>query len=382
MPSKINIERFHTVVIGGGQAGLAVGYHLAKRRIPFVILDAHARIGDAWRRRWDSLRLSTPSGFSGLPGFRFPGKSDFPTKNEMADYLEAYAKRFRLPVRTGLCVDRVSKRGEDFVINAGDQQYAAGNVVVAMANYQVPKVPEFARELDPQIVQIHSHDYRNPSQLKEGGVLVVGVGNSGGDIGIEVARTHPTWLSGKESGAIPYPIDGFLGRQILFRVIRFIGHHVLSMKTPIGRKARPKMLFHSAPLIRVKLKDLAAAGIQRVPRVVGVRDGKPLLADGHKLSVRNVIWCTGFHPGFSWIDLPIFGERGVPMHDSGIVTQLPGLYFVGLHYLYAMSSATVVGVGRDAERVVNAVETRNLMAKLGPGRSGDDWRTTQAPLPR
>jgi putative flavoprotein involved in K+ transport len=365
MQSRGNVERFHTVVIGGGQAGLAVGYHLAKRGIPFVILDAHARIGDAWRRRWDSLRLFTPSSFSGLPGFPFPGESNFPTKNDMADYLQAYAKRFCLPVRNGVCVDRLSKRGGYFVINAGDQQYVAENVVVAMANYQAPKVPEFARELDPQIVQIHSHDYRNPSQLQDGGVLVVGLGNSGADIGIEVSRTHPTWLSGKESGAIPYPIDGFFGRHILFPLIRFMGHHVLSMKTPIGRKARPKMLFHAAPLIRVKLKDLTAAGIQRVPRVVGVRDGKPLLADGHKLDVKNVIWCTGFHPGFSWIDLPVFSERGIPMHDSGIVTQLPGLYFVGLHYLYAMSSATVVGVGRDAERIEKAIDSRNRMAKAG-----------------
>ena len=351
MQSNVTVERFHTLVIGGGQAGLAVGYHLAKRGIPFAILDAHANIGDAWRRRWDSLRLFTPSGFSGLPGFPFPGESDFPTKNTMADYLEAYAKRFRLPVRNGVRVDRLSKPGEHFVIDSGSQQFAAENVIVTMANYQVRRYRSSRSQLDPEILQIHSHNYRNPSQLKEGGVLVVGVGNSGADIGIEVARTHPTWLSGKESGAVPYPVDGFFGRHILFRVIRFIGHHVLSMKTPIGRKARPKMLFHSAPLIRVKLKDVTAAGIQRVPRVVGGRDGKPLLADGHTLDVRNVIWCTGFHPGFSWIDLPIFGERRVPIHDSGIVTQLPGLYFVGLHYLYAMSSATVVGVGRDAERV-------------------------------
>jgi len=358
MQHRANVERFHTVVIGGGQAGLAVGYFLSKRGIPFVILDAHARIGDAWRRRWDSLRLFTPSGFSGLPGFPFPKGTDFPTKDSMADYLEAYATRFRLPVRTGVRVHQLSKQGESFIIHASDHRYVADNVVVAMANYQVPKRPEFAPELDPRIVQIHSHDYRNPSQLQQGGVLVVGVGNSGADIAIEVARTHPTWLSGKESGAIPYPIDGFFGRHILFRVIRFIGHHILSMKTSIGRRARPKMLSHSAPLIRVKLNDLAAGGIRRVPRVVGVLDGKPVLADGQKLDVSNVIWCTGFEPGFSWINLPIFGERGLPMHDSGIVRQHPGFYFVGLHYLYAMSSATVVGVGRDAKRIVDDIESR------------------------
>lgn len=365
MQNNINLQRFHTVVIGGGQAGLAVGYHLAKRGIPFVILDAHARIGDAWRRRWDSLRLFTPTRFSALPGLALPGKSEFPSKDEMADYLETYAKRFRLPVRTGVRVERLSRRGDYFMINAGDQQFEAENVVVAMANYQVPKLPDFAHNLDPAIAQIHSYDYRNPAQLREGRVLVVGVGNSGADIAIEIAKTHPTWLSGRESGAIPYRIDGFIGREILFRVIRFIGHHVLSLKTPVGRRARPKMLFHAAPLVRVKLKDLAAAGIERVSRVVGVRKGRPLLADDRTLDVQNVIWCTGFQPGFSWIELPIFGERGIPMHDGGIVTVCPGMYFVGLHYLYAMSSATVVGVGRDAERIVRAIDSRNKLTMAG-----------------
>lgn len=365
MDNKNSFERFHTVVIGGGQAGLAVGYYLAKRRIPFVILDAHGRVGDAWRRRWDSLRLFTPTRFSGLPGFPFPGGSEFPTKDEMADYLEAYAERFHLPVHTGVRVDRLTRRGEYFTMNAGGRQFEVENVVVAMANYQVPKVPEFAQNLDQSIIQIHSHDYRNNTQLQDGKVLVVGVGNSGADIAMEVARTHSTSLSGKESGAIPYRIDGFFGREILFRVIRFIGHHVLSLKTPLGRRARPKMLFHSAPLIRVKLKDLAAAGIERVPRVVGVRNGRPLLANDRTLEVKNIIWCTGFQLGFSWIDLPIFGERGMPMHDAGIVTQCPGMYFVGLHYLYAMSSATVVGVGRDAERIAKAIAARDSVAMAG-----------------
>jgi putative flavoprotein involved in K+ transport len=257
-------------------------------------------------------------------------------------------------------VDRLSKQGECFIINAGDRKFSAENVVVAMANYQVPKIPDFGRDLDPAILQVHSHDYRNPSQLRDGGVLVVGVGNSGADIAMEVSRFRPTWLSGKESGEIPYRIDGFMGREVLFRILRFVGHHVLSMKTGLGRRTRPRMLFHSAPLIRVKLKDLATAGIKRVPRVVGVHEGRPLLADNQTLEVSNVIWCTGFEHGFSWIDLPIFGERGVPMHDCGIVTQCPGMYFVGLHYLYAMTSATVVGVGRDAERIVNSIKSRNI----------------------
>jgi putative flavoprotein involved in K+ transport len=138
---------------------------------------------------------------------------------------------------------------------------------------------------------------------------------------------------------------------------RFIGHHVLTVSTPIGRKLRPKLLSVAAPLVRVKPKDLNNAGITRVPRIVGVRKGRPLLADGSTLEAANVVWCTGYHPGFSWIDLPIFGEDGRPMHVRGVADHVPGMYFVGMHFLYSMTSATVIGVGRDAERVARAIES-------------------------
>jgi len=352
-------QHTHTVVIGGGQAGLSVGYHLAKRGIPFVILDAHPRVGDAWRNRWDSLRLFTPSRYAGLPGFPFPGRGDaFLTKDEVADYLESYAQRFHLPVKNGVKVDSLSKEGQRFVTTAGDLRFESANVVVAMANYQVPRVPDFARELDPAVVQLHSHDYRNPSQLRDGGVLVVGVGNSGADIGLEVAQSHPTWMSGKESGHIPFRIETFLARNFLVRLVRFVGHHVLTVSTPIGRKVRPKLLSKAAPLVRVKPQDLIDAGIERVPRVVGVRSGRPLLANDRTLDVNNVIWCTGYHPGFAWIKMPIFGEDARPVHERGIVHGMPGMYFVGLHFLYAMSSASLIGVSRDAERVVKALASR------------------------
>ena len=363
MSNQNNTKRIHTLVIGGGQAGLAVGYHLAKRGFPFLILDANQRVGDAWRSRWDSLRLFTPARYAGMPGFPFPARGDsFPTKEQMADYLESYAQRFHLPVQHGVKVDSLSKQGDKFVATADGLRFEAQNVVVAMANYQHPRMPTFAAALDPGIVQLHSHDYRNPSQLKDGGVLIVGVGNSGADIGIELARSHKTWISGQESGHIPFPIDSFLARFFLVRIVRFVGHYVLSMATPIGRKLRPKLLARSAPLVRVKPLDLIAAGIERVPRVAGVRDGRPLLADGRTLDVNNVIWCTGYHPGFSWIDLPIFGGDGRPMHQRGIVSREPGMYFVGLHYLYSMTSATVIGVGRDAEHVVRAIESRSRAA--------------------
>ena len=358
-----NTKRIHTLVIGGGQAGLSVGYHLAKRGLPFLILDANQRTGDAWRKRWDSLRLFTPARYAGLPGFPFPARGDsFPTKEQMASYLESYAERFHFPVQHGVTVDGLSKQGDRFVATTGDSRFEARNVVVAMANYQHPRVPAFAADLDPGILQLHSHGYRNPSQLKKGGVLIVGVGNSGADIGVELAHSHQTWISGQESGHIPFPIESFLARFFLVRIVRFIGHHVLSMATPIGRKLRPKLLARSAPLVRVKPQDLIKAGIERVSRVVGVRNGRPLLADDRTLDVNNVIWCTGYHPGFSWIDLPIFGGDGRPIHQRGIVTTEPGMYFVGLHFLYSMTSATVMGVGRDAEYVVRAIESRGRAA--------------------
>lgn len=354
-------ERVDTIIIGGGQAGLSTGYHLARRGVPFVILDAGARVGDQWRARWDSLRLFTPARYAGLDGMPFPASPySFPTKDEMADYLEAYARRFALPLRTGVRVERLSRIGERFVIVAGGTRFESDNVVVAMAHYQRPRVPPFARELDPGIVQLHAYEYRNQEQLRDGSVLVVGVGNSGAEIALESARERTTWLAGRETGQLPFRIDGFAARIALVRlVLRVLYHRVLSIATPVGRKARPKMLRLAAPLIRIKRCELARAGVRRVPRVAGVREGRPLLDDGRVLDVANVVWCTGFHPGFSWIDLPVFGPDGEPRHEAGVVADVPGLYFVGLHFLYALSSGMIHGVGRDAARIAEIIAARN-----------------------
>jgi putative flavoprotein involved in K+ transport len=372
-------EHLETVVIGGGQAGLAVGHHLARRGRPFLILDAHQRVGDAWRNRWDSLQLFTPARYNGLAGMRFSAPPySFPTKDQVADYLEAYATQFRLPVRTGVRVDRLWRHDGRFVVSAGDRSWEADDVVVAMSSFQVPRVPPYATDLSPDIVQLHSAGYRNPSQLQDGGVLVVGAGNSGAEIALEVADGHPTWLAGKESGHVPFRIEGaparFIFQPLLFRVV---GHHVLTVDTPIGRRMRPRLLAHAAPLVRVKPKDLAAAEIGRVPRVVGVRHGHPLLADQRVLEVANVIWCTGFGPDFSWIDLPIFDENDhEPIHRRGVVANQPGLYFVGLHFLYAMSSGFLPGVDRDAKHIVHSI-----LARAGP-TSGRPGPTADSAVPR
>jgi putative flavoprotein involved in K+ transport len=360
------VERIQTIIIGGGQSGLSVGYHLAQLGVPFVILEANQRVGDAWRRRWDSLRLFTPARFDGIDGLPFPAPSHtFPTKDEMADYLESYAKRFKLPVRTGVKVDRLSREGDRYILTAGSQRFEADHVVVAMATYQNRRVPPFAGQLDSEIVQLHSVDYRNPSQLRPGGVLVVGAGNSGAEIALELARAgHKIWISGRSTGEVPFRINGWAAHFLLRPLFRFLFHRVLTTDTPIGRKARPRIIARGAPLIRVKARDLAAAGVERVPRTVTVRNGLPVLEDDRVANITNVIWCTGFDPGFSWIDLPVLGEDGEPMQHRGVATSESGLYFVGLHFLYAMSSTMIHGVGRDARYVAEVIANRVRAAAL------------------
>ena len=199
-------QQIDTIVIGAGQAGLSAGYHLAKRGLPFAILDADARIGDHWRDRWDTLRLYSPARYDSLPGMRFPAPSShWPTGREMADYLEAYARRFDLPVRSGTRVDRVEPIDGGFVVSTADgERLAARQVIVATGPFRQPNVPAFAAELDPSIRQLHSHDYRNPAQLSPGPVLVVGLSHSGADIAFEAANAgHRTILSGKSHGQMP-----------------------------------------------------------------------------------------------------------------------------------------------------------------------------------
>jgi putative flavoprotein involved in K+ transport len=351
----LEAERVETVIIGGGQAGLTAGYYLSKEDRSFVILDANARIGDAWRKRWDSLRLFTPACFSGLPGLPFPAPAwSFPTKDELADYLEAYAARFELPVRTGVSVERLSKVDGRFVVSAGELRFEAENVVVATGAHQIPKLPAFAGELDPRIVQLHSCEYRGPSQLQDGDVLLVGAGNSGAEIAAELSGTHRCWLAGPKTGEIPVR-HGSVSARFGFRVFRFIGHHVLKVDTRIGRKLGPKLSSKGDPLIRTKLKDLVAAGVERVPRVTGVRDGLPALEDERVLDVANVVWCTGFRTDFGWIDLPVFGDDGQPLHYRGVVESEPGLYFLGLVFLYSFSSDVLPNRGRDAEYIAKRI---------------------------
>ena len=222
--------------------------------------------------------------------------------------------------------------------------------------------------VDANIVQLHTTQYKNPTQLSDGAVLVVGLGNSGADIANDVAATHSTIVSGTPSGAIPFKLESWFGRHIGTRLVRFAMVKVLNTSTPIGRKVRPKMLSKSAPLVRIRPQELKHAGVQRVDRITHVDNGKPVTADGRTLDeVSNVIWCTGYEPGFDWIDIPIFNDKGIPNHQRGIVADVPGLYFVGLFFLHAFWSETITGVQTDVRHVVNHLaRNRLVVAPVSP----------------
>jgi putative flavoprotein involved in K+ transport len=356
-------------VIGGGQAGLAVGYCLRQRGLPFVILDEHPRVGDVWRNRWESLRLFTPGRYNGLPGLPFPGPaSAYPTKNAVADYFEDYARRFELPIRTGVKVRRLSAAGDGFQVFCGGEVLPAANVVVATGAFHHPRVPAFAGGLDPTITQLHSREYRTPSQVRKGGVLVVGAGNSGAEIAIELARDHKVWLSGPDTGQEPTRAGSIADR--FFTPIMWLVATRLTVGSAAGRKLRDRFLDppRGIPLGRVRRKDIIAIGIERVGKTTGVRDGFPLIEDGRVLDVSNVIWCTGYTPDFSWIDLPLpTTARGWPIQDRGIVDAIPGLYFIGLPFLYSLSSALLGGVGRDARHIADHIASTRAVPVVEHG---------------
>ncbi len=362
-------DRIDTVVIGGGQAGLATSYHLKRQGIEHVVLDKYESVGDAWRRRWDSLQLFTPGRLNSLPGMPFTsGRASCPTKDEMADYLDAYAGRFELPIRTGIEVERVGRADGRFEIQHDGGCIQAHNVVVAAGIYHRPRIPGFADDLADGVRQIHSSDYRRPSQLQDGGVLVVGAGNSGAEIALELAARHRVWLSGRDTGQEPVAAGskpGLVFAPIMWTLL----HRVLKVNTPWGRKARDHFMDppRGLPVARVRRKEIIAAGIERVPRATGVQNGYPMLEDGRILEVDNVVWCTGFVPGFSWIDLGVFDDYGFPVQYRGVVDSVPGLYFMGIPFQYSPSSALVGGVARDAQYVA-----RHIRQHRSPVRQESD----------
>jgi len=349
------VERFETVVIGGGQAGLSAGYYLAERGVDHVILSDEGTVGDNWRRRWDSLRLFTPARFSGLPGMPFPAPpAHFADKDEVADYLERYAARFELPVRTGVRARSMTWDGTRYriAVDGGATVLEADTVIVATGPFQRPRVPRVAERLSRTIFQIHSSEYRNPFELPEGPVLVAGAGNSGAQIAVELASFRKVWLAGRDTGHLPRRL---LGRDVfdwLWPVMQRTTAY-----TWMGRRMRANTRQSGDALIGLTQRDLRRAGITRVGRVEEERGGLPLCGDV-VLEPRVVVWCTGFEPDYDWMELPVFDDEGRPRHERGVATDLPGLYFLGLRFQHRLSSSLIGGVGADAAYVVDQAARR------------------------
>ncbi len=358
----MNAQHVETLIIGAGQAGLATGYHLQRRGRQVLILDGNQRIGDNWRQHWDTLRLYTPAKYDGLPGLAFPAaRWHFPGKDEVGDYLERYALHFDLPVRTNVRVDRLEARPDGgYIALVGEEAIRCDNVVVATGSFgRTPNVPAFATELDPAIRQLHSSQYRRPEQLQPGPVLVVGASHSGQDIAYELAQTRTTILCGPGTGNLPLRPESRRA-HVLLPIVIFMFRHVLTRRTPMGRKEMEHARFHGGPHLRVKPQDLARRGVQRhEARMTAVEDGRPVLADGTVLEVDNVVWCTGFRQVFDWIRLPILDERGWPVEYRGVVDAAPGLFFCGLSFQYAFASMVFPGIGRDADYVARQIIARS-----------------------
>ena len=363
--------RTDVLVIGGGQAGLAAGYHLQQRGIDYRIVEADARIGDVWRKRYDSLQLYSPASHAALPGLPHAmPKHAYPTGPQFADYLETYVERFGLRIDTGVRIERLEQPaadGQPFVATAGDRRYEAGQVIVATGAFQRPKVPAIAKQLDPSIKQLHSSQYRNPTQLADGPVLVVGLSHSGADLAHEIVATHPVILSGRAHGQLPVPLESRRGR-LGFRFFAAFFWHIATLDTPIGRRMQKEVKTKGGLLVRWRKPELKAAGVELVEaRTTGVKDGKPQLADGRVLDVANVLWCTGFATDYSWIRPPVkLDELGWPVQYRGVAPH-PGLYFLGVLFQYSFTSMLIVGAGRDAAYVVDHIAER-LAARAPSGK--------------
>ena len=355
-------ERLGTVIVGAGQTGLATAYFLGRAGVPCVVLDQHHRVGDQWRKRYDSLLLNSPAQYDGLPGLPFPApRGSYPTGAEMGDHLERYVERMEIAVRSGVTVGSIDQQPDGtWVVTTSAGTIVADDVVVAGGAETQPRVPDFAAELDPGIRQLHSSGYCNPGQLLPGPVLVVGAGQTGADIALEVTRAgHETWLSGRVVPEVPIPFGSRRMRMGL-PVLWFVANHVLSVRTPIGRRVQPAMRQHGvAPLLRVRRADLAEVGVYlSEARTVGVDDGRPVLDDGTVLDVANVVWCIGFRQDFGLVRPDVTGEDGYPRGDGGIVGDLPGLYYVGLIFQTAFTSMLIGGAGRDAKRIATHIAAR------------------------
>lgn len=348
-------ETADVVVVGGGQAGLAMAYHLGRHRCSAVVLEAEERLGQQWRSRWDSLRLFTPARYAHLPGAASPGaRWSYPTKDDVAAHLETYAQEHHLPVRLGVTVRRVRRHDGGFLVETTHGAWRARNVVVATGPFQVPVVPAATAGLSFDVLQLHSSDYRRPGQLPPGRVLVVGGGSSGFQIALELARDggHEVHLSRGERRTISVP-QRILGRDI-FWWQQVLGVLDIPATSRFGRHMRA----HDRTVVGVTPRQLRRAGVRLHGRTRDAEGRAVRFDDGSAVEVDSVVWATGFRTDHSWIDVPeVFDGEGSPVHDRG-ATAVPGLYFLGLAWLHTTGSALLGFVGRDAAHLAGLIAGR------------------------
>ncbi len=342
------MQSAEVLVIGGGQAGLAAGYYLSQARIPFLILDAEARTGDSWRRRWDSLELFSAARYSALPGLPFPGHPEhFPGKDRVADYLEDYARTFGLPIRHHSRLTSLDRVDGGYLAATDTGEYQAAQVIISPGAYQRPWMPPLSEKLGSSVTQLHSADYRSPGELTAREVLVVGAANSGAQIAEDLAATHRVYLS--QGARIPR-----LPRRLLGHSVHFYGDHLGLIAAPLdsswrGRTQRGDLLIGTS-LRQLKRRH----GVDLRPRTTGASEHAVSFADGSDLDVQTVIWATGYRSDYSWIGAPVLDANGAPLHQRG-VTTIPGLYFLGLKNQYSRGSSLIGWIKHDAAYIVGHV---------------------------
>jgi putative flavoprotein involved in K+ transport len=356
------------VLVGGSQAGLAMAWHLAQQGLRFLVLEAGPELGHTWRSRWDSLKLFTPAQYDALPGMAFPAPADtYPTKDPVVDYLQAYAAALDLPVRLNSRVTELRRVGDTFEVRtADDEVFHARQVVVATGPFQIPFIPPAASKVDPSVTQVHSADYRNPQALPEGPVLVVGGGNSGFQIAEELAASRQVDLS----IATKYPMlpQRLAGRDLFWWLTR-LGVMRVSVDSRLGRRASQREF-----IIGTNRRKLKGAGVRFRPRLVDAAGRTVRFADHSTLEdVGVVVWATGYRSDHGWIDIPGVVREGHVVHRRG-VTEVPGLYCLGLSWQHTRGSALLGFVNDDASYLAGRIATRHQAAK-----SADAGVTTQQP---
>jgi putative flavoprotein involved in K+ transport len=348
------------VVVGGSQAGLAIGWHLAKQNLRFVVLDAAPEIGHTWSARWDSLTLFTPTQYDALPGMAFPGPPDtYPGKDAVAAYLKAYAAAFNLSIRLNSPVTHLSQTDEGFEARTGDDVFRARQVVVATGPFQVPYIPPPAQRLDSSVTQPHSAEYRNPQALPAGPALVVGGGNSGFQIAEELAATRQVDLS--IATKMPILPQRLAGKDLFWWLTR-LGLLRVTVGSRLGQRMSSRDF-----IIGGSRRRLQAAGVKFRPGVAGA-DGRTVrFADGTSLDVSIIIWATGYRPDYSWIHIPGVTRDGQVAHRRG-VTDVPGLYFLGLSWQHTRGSALLGFVHDDAAYLAGLITSHARAATAATSR--------------